>query len=185
VSTAASASSADIIGFWFHEIEPRQWWTKDPAFDAMLRARFEELYRAVARAELVGWRTSAHGRLAEVIVLDQFPRNMYRDTAQAFASDALALALSQEAVACGADRELDVPQRAFLYMPYMHSESLAVHEQALALFGQPGLEYNFDYELQHRRIIERFGRYPHRNAVLGRASTPAEMEFLASSGASF
>jgi uncharacterized protein (DUF924 family) len=174
-----------IIQFWFEECEPRQWFEKDTVFDALIRERFEATHRAVRHAELFAWRTSAAGRLAEIIVLDQFSRNMYRDTARAFAFDRLALVLAQEAVARGADGELPVAQRAFLYMPYMHSESLVIHEQAEHLFNQSGLEYNLKYELQHKRIIERFGRYPHRNAILGRESTPAEIEFLKLPGTAF
>lgn len=175
----------DVIRFWFEECEPRQWFEKDPAFDARLRERFQATHTAAGRGELFGWRETAEGRLAEVIVLDQFSRNLYRDTTHAFAFDTLALVLAQEAVVRGVDRELAVSQRAFLYLPYMHSESLAIHDQAEHLFNQPGLEYNLKYELQHRRIIERFGRYPHRNAILGRASTPEELEFLQQPGSSF
>ena len=123
--------------------------------------------------------------MAEILVLDQFSRNVYRDTARAFAQDALALALAQELVASGQDRSLPTAQRVFAYMPYMHSESAAIHAQAMVLFDQPGLENALDFERRHRDIIERFGRYPHRNAVLGRASTPQETEFLTQPGSSF
>ena len=178
-------NASDVIGFWFEEIDPKQWWKKDPAFDALVRQRFEAIHRAASRGELFGWRTTAEGRLAEIIVLDQFSRNMYRDTAQAFAYDALALILAQEAVAHEPARELPVGRLAFLFMPFMHSESLLMHEQAVTLFSRPGLEDNLDFEFKHQHIIERFGRYPHRNAVLGRISTPEEIEFLAQPGSSF
>ena len=118
-------------------------------------------------------------------MLDQFSRNINRGEAQAFANDALALGLAQEAVAAGADRLLAPAERAFLYMPYMHSESAAIHALAVALFSQPGLEHNLDFELRHKAIIDRFGRYPHRNAVLGRASTAEEAAFLQTPGSSF
>ena len=118
-------------------------------------------------------------------MLDQFSRNVYRDTARAFAQDALALALAQELVASGQDRNLPTAQRVFAYMPYMHSESALIHEQALALFAQPGMENNLDFERRHKAIIDRFGRYPHRNAVLGRTSTPEELAFLSEPGSSF
>jgi uncharacterized protein (DUF924 family) len=124
-------------------------------------------------------------RLAEIIVLDQFSRNMYRDTPQSFAYDVIALVLAQEAVAQGAHRELALPKRSFVLMPYMHSESLLVHEQAMQLFDQPGLEDDLDFERRHKSIIERFGRYPHRNAILGRTSTAEELEFLKQPGSSF
>ena len=176
---------SDVIRFWFEETDSKQWWVKDAAFDARIRARFEATHRAARQGELFEWRTTSEGRLAEVIVLDQFSRNMYRDTPQAFAYDPLALILAQEAVARGADRDLPPPRRAFLYMPYMHSESLLIHEQAVGLFSQPGLEHNLDFEFKHKRIIERFGRYPHRNAILGRKSTLEELEFLRQPESSF
>ena len=118
-------------------------------------------------------------------MLDQFSRNIHRDQPGSFAQDPLALALAQEAVACGADQQLEARQRAFAYMPYMHSESLAVHQQALALFSDPALGFNLDFERKHLAIIERFGRYPHRNVLLGRNSTEEELEFLAGPGSSF
>ena len=134
---------------------------------------------------MFAWRTTAEGRLAEIIVLDQFSRNVYRDTPRAFAQDVPALVLAQELVASGQDRSLSIAQRTFAYMPYMHSESALVHVQAVALFSQPGMEDNLNFELRHKAIIDRFGRYPHRNAVLGRPSTPEELAFLSEPGSSF
>ena len=130
------------------------------------RTRFRPTLEAAARCELFPWRTTQEGRLAEILVLDQFSRNVHRDSdsASAFAQDALALALAQELVASGQDRSLPTAQRVFAYMPYMHSESALIHEQALALFAQPGMENNLDFERRHKAIIDRFGRYPHRNA---------------------
>jgi len=151
--------------------------------DRKIQARFGELHAQAARCECYPWRKTAEGRLAEIIVLDQFSRNIFRDDARAFATDALALA--QEAVAAGADAELTPQQRAFLYMPYMHSESAAIHALAMKLFDQPGLENNLDFEVRHKAIIDRFGRYPHRNALLGRASTDEELAFLKQPGSSF
>lgn len=174
-----------ILDFWFDELEPQQWWVKDEALDLMIRERFQSLYEQASCCELFSWRKSAQGRLAEVIVLDQFPRNMFRDTPRAFATDPLALALAQEAVLLGFDLRLQTSQRSFLYMPYMHSESLLIHEQAVALFEQTGNESALDYEHKHKQIIERFGRYPHRNAILGRESTPEEIEFLKQPGSGF
>ena len=175
----------DVIGFWFKELTPRQWWVKSDDLDRQIALRFGALLVAAGRCELFGWRDCAAGRLAEIIVLDQFSRNIHRDSAQAFAFDALALALAQEAVANHADRDLDPVQRAFLYMPYMHSESPVIHALALSLFGAPGMEKNLDFALRHKAIIDRFGRYPHRNAILGRVSTPEEIEFLKTPGSSF
>ncbi len=137
------------------------------------------------RCELSAWRDTPHGRLAEIIVLDQFSRNIHRDTPLAFAADPLALALAQEAVRVDAQRDLPLQQKSFLYMPFMHSESPLIHEQAVVLFGEPGLENSLEFELRHKAIIDRFGRYPHRNAVMGRASTPEEIVFLKAPNSSF
>lgn len=175
----------EILRFWFDEIEPAQWWKADPAFDTLVRTRFGATLQAAAAGELHGWRARPEGRLAEVIVLDQFSRHIHRGTPAAFAADRMALALAQEAVAGGHDQALPVPRRAFLYMPYMHSESRAIHAIAERLFSTPGLEKNHESGLRHRAIIERFGRYPHRNAILGRESTPEELAFLEQPGSRF
>ncbi|MEH6651945.1 MAG: DUF924 family protein [Motiliproteus sp.] len=174
-----------IIDFWFVEIEPAAHWRKDPAFDQLIADRFGELVQSAAACELFTWREQPQGRLAEIIVLDQFSRNIYRDQPQSFANDALALALAQQSVDLGVAEQLSVLQRTFLYMPYMHSESKLVHQQAVALFDQPGLEENHRFELKHQQIIDRFGRYPHRNVILGRASTEEELVFLQQPGSSF
>ena len=174
-----------VLDFWFKEATPKQWWTAAEDFDRQIDARFGAVLAAAQRCELYAWRETASGRLAEIIVLDQFSRNIHRGTARAFACDPLALALAQEALATGADRELEPLQRAFLYMPYMHSESPLIHAVALTLFSRPGLEDNLDFERRHKAIIDRFGRYPHRNAALGRASTAQELEFLKTPGSSF
>ncbi|WP_163558861.1 DUF924 family protein [Halomonas sp. NO4] len=174
-----------VLDFWFRELAPAQWFRKDPALDAEITQRFGALLAAAQQGELWPWRRAAQGRLAEVIVLDQFSRNVHRDTPDAFAADPVALVLAQEAVGQGLDRPLTTLQRAFLYMPYMHSESLAIHDEALRLFDQPGLEENLRFERRHRDILERFGRYPHRNAILGRESTPEELAFLEQPGSSF
>ena len=175
----------DILHFWFEELVEKQHFAKDAALDELIRTRFGNTLEAAARCELFVWRASLDGRLAEIIVLDQFSRNVYRDTPRAFAQDALALSLAQELVASGQDRALSTAQRRFAYMPYMHSESALIHVQAVRLFSQPGLENNLNYELRHQAIIERFCRYPHRNAVLGRASTAEEIAFLNEPGSSF
>ena len=175
----------DILQFWFEDLTPQQQFAKDPALDERIRTQFGPALAAAARCELWAWRSTPAGRLAEIVVLDQFSRNAHRDTPAAFAQDPLALALAQELVASGHALALPPAQRAFAYMPYMHSESLAIHDQALLLFAQPGLAYNLGFEQRHRAIIERFGRYPHRNAVLGRVSTPAELAFLQEPGSSF
>ena len=175
----------DVLDFWFLETDPKFWFRKDSGFDTVINSRFAGLHKAASAGELQDWRESAVGRLAEIIVLDQFSRNLYRDDARAFAQDVVALVLAQEAVRLGVDSELTSKQKAFLYMPYMHSESLLIHQEAVRLFSQPGLEFNLDFEVRHKEIIERFGRYPHRNAVLQRQSTPEEEAFLEEPGSSF
>ncbi|MGB0844848.1 MAG: DUF924 family protein [Alphaproteobacteria bacterium] len=166
----------DIIKFWFEELAPKQHFVKDPELDAAITFRFGETYWQVLKDETAHWRDSAEGRLAEILVLDQFARNIFRNDPQAFAGDYLALALAQEAIRCGDDMKLSEHMRSFVYMPFMHSESKVVHETALRLFE--GMGNNFDYEVKHKEIIDRFGRSPHRNAVLGRESTAEELEFL-------
>lgn len=177
--------SKDIIHFWFEELTDKQRFAKDEVLDASMRARFGTTVQAAAHGELFGWRSTARGRLAEILVLDQFSRNIYRGTPAAFAQDPQALLLAQELVASGQDQSLTLVQRSFAYMPYMHSESLAIHEQAVQLFSQPGMEGTLAFELRHQAIIAQFGRYPHRNAILGRASTVQEQVFLEQPGSSF
>jgi uncharacterized protein (DUF924 family) len=174
-----------VLDFWFRELAPADWWSARPDIDALIHARFDALHRRAAQGELHAWRQAPRGRLAEVIVLDQFSRNIFRGTPGAFAQDAQALVLAQEAIAAGADAALEPAERAFLYMPYMHSESPAIHALAVQLFSAPGMEANLDAELRHRAIIERFGRYPHRNAIIGRISTPEEIAFLGQPGSRF
>ncbi|PVY56549.1 MULTISPECIES: DUF924 family protein [unclassified Simplicispira] len=178
-------SPETILQFWFEELTAPQHFAKDAALDAAIATRFGATLEAATRCELYAWRATAPGRLAEILVLDQFSRNVYRDTPRAFAHDAMALVLAQELVASGQDRSLPPAQRAFAYLPYMHSESGVVHVQAVQLFSQPGLEDNLRFELQHKAIIDRFGRYPHRNAVLGRASSDEELAFLREPGSAF
>ena len=167
-----------IISFWFNEIAPEQWWIKSDQFDQQIKSRFGALHQAASCCELYDWRKTAQGALAELIILDQFSRNIYREKPQAFDCDTLALALAQTAVAAKFDQGLDRVQRAFIYMPYMHSESKIIHELAVKLFSQQGMEQSLEFELQHKAIIDRFGRYPHRNKILGRTSTQEEKSFL-------
>lgn len=180
-----TATPDAIVQFWFDEITPPQWWKVDADFDRLIRERFSEIHEKANRCELFAWRGDPQGRLAEIIVLDQFSRNMYRDTPQAFASDPLALALAQEAIAAGADKALKIEQRNFLYLPYMHSESKAIHAFAEPLFKQHATKETHDFELKHKAMIDRFGRYPHRNVILERKSTPQELEFLKLPGSTF
>jgi uncharacterized protein (DUF924 family) len=175
----------EIIHFWFQELDAQKRFAKSEEIDQKIRDRFLQTYDDVINDKTSSWRTTPEGRLAEIIVLDQFARNMFRDSAKAFAADGLALELAEATVATGDDQKLTPEQKAFVYMPYMHSESRSVHEIAVKLFSQPGLEYNLKYEIMHKKIIDRFGRYPHRNAVLGRVSTQDEIAFLKEPGSSF
>lgn len=183
--SVSQTGASQVLAFWFGELTPAQWFQKSDTLDAEVERRFAQVLEAARRGELWQWRATPQGRLAEVIVLDQFSRNIHRDTPAAFAADAQALALAQEAVAQGDDAGLGTNERAFLYMPYMHSESLLVHDEALRLFDQPGLENNLHFEHRHRDILLQFGRYPHRNAILGRESSVAETNFLQQPGSSF
>ena len=180
-----SISFESVIDFWFVEISPKQWWIKSPEFDQMITQRFGEIHRQANQYEFFTWRKEPLGRLAEIIILDQFSRNMYRDTLASFASDPLALALTQVAIEQHADQELTADQKGFLYMPMMHSESLKIHQYSKPYFAQQGCESYAHSQLRHQDVIERFGRYPHRNTILGRVSSPEELEFLKLPGSTF
>ena len=182
---AAQITAQQVLQFWFTEIDPKLHFAKRVRFDDELRRRFLNIHGQASRGELWHWRSSARGRLAEIIVLDQFSRNIYRGRCESFAFDTLALALAQSAVALGVDQQLPPKQRCFLYMPFMHSELLLVHEEALALFADLGIDSQLRVEQRHKAIIERFGRYPHRNAILGRQSTAEELVFLQQPGSRF
>lgn len=177
--------ASDILKFWFEEISSKSWFVNDPEFDQLIAENFLSIHKAAAAGELFSWRKSAQGRLAEIIILDQFSRNIFREKPEAFTWDNQSLVLAQEAIFNGAMDELEAKQQPFLIMPYMHSESKLIHEQAVVLFSRPGMEYNLDFELRHKEIIDRFGRYPHRNAILGRDSSPEEENFLTQPGSSF
>ena len=168
----------DILLFWFEEVTPKQKFVKDPEFDALITEKFESTYWDIMNGKTKGWRDTPEGRLAEIIVLDQFARNMFRNDAQSFAGDTRALELARDALAVGDDKKVSKEKQLFFYMPYMHSESREVHVEALKIFTEFGNKINLEYEIKHKNIIDRFGRYPHRNKVLGRESTPEEIEFL-------
>jgi len=175
----------EVLRFWFEEVDPKAWWRSDPDFDRLIGERFGALLERASHCELYGWRSDPRGRLAEIIVLDQFSRNVYRNTPRAFAQDPMALVLAQEAVAAGIHHDLKPVERAFLFLPYMHSESRPIHAVAEVLYREFAPPDNYEFELKHKVIVDRFGRYPHRNEVLGRASTPEEVEFLKQPGSSF
>ena len=167
-----------VIDFWFKETTSEQKFKKDDVFDKLVKSKFGGMYWKILNRETESWQKTPEGRLAEVIVLDQFARNMFRGDKQSFAADELALSLSRDALEAGADRQLPEEQKHFLYMPYMHSESKEVHEEALKIFTERSNKDFLKYEIEHKKIIDRFGRYPHRNEVLERESTPEELEFL-------
>ena len=174
-----------IIDFWFRQTPPERWFMNDLEFDLTIQRVFGEWVPKAARGEFAGWRKNLEGRLAEILILDQFSRNIYRGRPESFAQDDLALKLAKEAIKDPLHWGLDKPEKTFLYMPFMHSENLEDHEKAVELFSQPGLETNLDFEFKHKAIIQEFGRYPHRNKILGRESTPEEIEFLKKPNSSF
>ena len=201
---ASLPSPADVLEFWFGTLNDsgradsahsQRWWRKDPSFDASIRERFAPLHAAIANGERETWLEQPRERLAYVIVLDQFSRNMFRDTARMFAADARALDAARGGVAHGDDRRLAADERSFLYMPFMHSEALADQERCIELFAQFARELpeseresaraQRQYAERHRDIVRRFGRFPHRNRLLGRESTPEEQEFLKQPGSAF
>ena len=168
----------DVLSFWFELTPPEKWWKKDEQFDELIKKKFLETHNKAAQSELSCWRECAEGALAEIIVLDQFSRNIYRNKPESFAFDGMALALAQEAIRRQLNQELEPNRRAFMYLPFMHSESLFIHETALELFSEAGLEHHLSFEKEHMAIVKKFGRYPHRNEILGRRSTKEETNFL-------
>lgn len=168
----------DVLMFWFDELTPQQWFNSFDDVDQAIANRFSTAHEAASKGELFEWRETPDGRLAEIIVLDQFARNLFRGDPRSFATDTLALVLAQEAIAAGDDQRIDPERLAFLYMPFMHSESLLMHEIAEKLFDRPGMEMNLKSLRSHTKVLQRFGRYPHRNAAVGRQSTADEIDFL-------
>ncbi len=191
------ARASEVLDFWFgppgaaDHLRPReQWFRKDAAFDARIAQRFGALIEAALRGELAGWASTPRGAVAQIVVLDQFTRNAFRDSARMVDGDALALAAARAMVAAGADRALPGVMRQFVYLPFEHAEDLSEQRRAVALFTQlaadePALAGLVEWAQKHCVIVARFGRFPHRNALLGRASTPEEIEFLRQPGAGF
>lgn len=176
---AQHSAATEILAFWFVEHGPDDWFAAKADFDALIAARFAATHAAAAKCELWSWRAAPRGRLAEILVLDQFSRQIHRGRAAAFAADPLALALAQEAVAAGALDSLDVNERQFLLMPFMHAESLPVQEEGVRLFTAHCPAATADFARAHRDAIRRFGRFPLRNAALGRESTAEETAYMA------
>ncbi|MGB7431771.1 MAG: DUF924 family protein [Ahrensia sp.] len=173
-----------VLDFWFVEHGPKQWWAGGGAFDVAVRLNFADTLRAAERCETADWRRHPRGRVAEIMVLDQFSRQLYRRSGRAFANDALALALAQEAVAMGIKDLVSEDEYKFVLMPYMHSESLLIHDEAMVLYSVLDAD-TFDFERRHRDVIERFGRYPKRNAALARVSSAAELAYINDSDSMF
>lgn len=169
----------EILEFWFSEDAERLWFASTPAFDQEIRRRFAERFAEAASGQLRSWEETPEGCVALCILLDQMPRNMFRGSPRAFATDAKALAIADRAVNRGLDRELSPEHKQFLYMPFCHSEELADQVRALALFEAAGLRESLEFVKDRLAVMRRFGRFPHRNAVLGRTSTPEELKFLA------
>ncbi|MCK1968107.1 DUF924 domain-containing protein [Franconibacter sp. IITDAS19] len=167
-----------VLAFWFENTPSSQWFKQDAALDKQIRETFYDTWQAACRGELYPWRESSRGRLAEIIVLDQFSRNLHRESAAAYAQDSMALVLSQEILRQPDWRALNVTEKAFSLIPWTHSESSRIHEQALKLFETLNEPAFSNSERKHKAIIDRFGRYPHRNEALGRESTEAELAFL-------
>jgi uncharacterized protein (DUF924 family) len=178
---ASLPSAGDVLAYW-RALGPERWFAADAAADAEIRDKFHDLYTAALAGLLVCWEDDASGALAHVIVLDQFPRNMFRDTAAAFAADPLARAAADRAIERGFDHEVAETERPFFYLPHMHSEALADQERCCELCRAAGDEGTLKYAEHHADIIRRFGRFPHRNAVLGRVTTPEEQAFLDGGG---
>jgi uncharacterized protein (DUF924 family) len=174
-------TQAEIVRFW-RDAGSERWFTKDEAFDWLVRARFLAIHEAAARGELAAWEENAEGALALAILLDQFPRNMFRGSAHAFATDPLARAVADRAIARGFDQATDETMRPFFYLPFMHSEATADQDRCVRLYEALGNPDLLEYAKTHRDIVARFGRFPHRNRYLGRNTTAVEQEFLAGGG---
>lgn len=170
--------AAAFLAFWFKELNPKQWWTRDPDVDEVLRQRFSALHDRLTHHVPDDWLETPRGTLAAVMVLDQLPRNLFRDSPRAYATDAMALALARRAVERGFDALLSKDERIFLYVPFQHSEDAADQARSVELYAKLGDDNSADFARKHKEIVDRFGRFPHRNEVLGRQSTPEEVAFL-------
>jgi uncharacterized protein (DUF924 family) len=179
--SGAEPGPAEVIAFW-EEAGPDRWYNKDAAFDEEIRTRFADLHRQAAAGEKDDWAASAEGALALLLLLDQFSRNMFRGSAQTFAQDAKARDIARQAIAAGFDEQVGWPMRQFFYLPFMHSEEIADQERCVALCHSLPDRSTLPFAKDHERIVRRFGRFPHRNAVLGRYTSPAEQAFLEGGG---
>ena len=169
---------SEILTFWFEDLTPKQHFVADDKIDAQIISRFSDAHTRAINSEFAHWRDTPEGRLAEIIILDQFSRNMFRGDPRSWSQDPQSLELARTAVAVGDDMKIAQDQRAFIYMPFMHSESTQAHEEAVPLFESLGIESNLKFEMLHKEVIDTYGRYPYRNEIMGRESTPAEIEYL-------
>ncbi|RVU34695.1 DUF924 domain-containing protein [Hwanghaeella grinnelliae] len=176
---------ASVLRFWFEESTPQQWFEKNADFDRVIEERFGDLHQEASNGGHDDWAKSANGALALILVLDQFSRNLFRDDPRAFAQDGKALSLAREAISKGQDKEVSEERRVFFYVPFEHSEDLADQEESLPYFESLSNPEYLRYAIAHRDIIARFGRFPHRNDVMGRESTAEEIAFLKTPGSSF
>lgn len=179
---AGMRSSHDILNFWFVAHGPEDWFAGKPEFDAEIAERFTSTHAHVAQGEAWEWRAKPRGRLAEIIVLDQFSRQLFRNRPEAFAQDKMALVLAQEIVGQGLDMQFEQPQRGFIYLPFMHAESAAIQSASVRLYEALGDEDQLNFAVEHRKVVERFGRFPFRNKALGRESTPEEVAYMDAQG---
>lgn len=168
----------DILNFWFEELSSDDWFSDNELLDLKMVEKFIAIHSKAISGELFDWRKDPLGRLAEIILIDQFSRNIFRDDPKAYTSDGMALALAEEGIKENIHTNFDIYQKQFFYMPFMHSESKDIHEIAIALFSEPGLEEFLNYELNNKKIIDQFGRFPERNKIMGRVNTPEEEIYL-------
>ena len=180
-----AAAIDDIIRFWFEELGPRDWYRSNEDVDAAIVERFAPIYAQLGSGVPADWLETPRGTLAAILVLDQFPRNMFRGDVRSFATDARALALARRAIDKGLDAKLPRQQRAFIYLPFQHSEDAADQARSVGLFAALGNPLNLDFALRHQTVVERFGRFPHRNGMLGRDSTNDERAYLEAAATPF
>ena len=180
-----TATASEVLAFWFEEAKSEQWYKKDPAFDEAIRDRFESTIAAALAGKLDSWADDVDGCLALIILLDQFTRNIYRDTPRAFSGDEMAVALSLRCIDRGFLTHENAAWRQFMLMPMMHSEDIGIQDRSIPLFETHTNPMTHDYAIRHRDIVARFGRFPHRNAILGRPSSDEELAFLKEPGSSF
>jgi len=177
------STSDDVTDFWFSERVKPLWFNSTPEFDDELREKFLETYQVALKGELSDWEKTPLGALALVICLDQFPLNMFRGRVESFEGEAPSLQVAERAIEKGFDQELEGAEKAFLFMPFMHSEDIEHQDRSVELFSKAGLDHNLHWAKHHRGIVQRFGRFPHRNSILGRESTPEELAYLQSEDA--